>query len=293
MEKLIIEARVNEYMMRDSGNPNVPYSAQEIADNAAACREAGAAVVHFHARQPSGAPAHGFEAYAGTVERIRAASDILIHPTLGYVTLNAPAAERLEHIMRMAKDNRCRPDFAPMDMGSVNVDKFNPRTGRFESEELIYQNSTGTLRYFAENIVRAGLKQYLVSWNVGFTRQILAFMDLGLIPEPAYLCFCMTDNTYLAGHPGTLKGLQAHIDFLPADKRIEWTVCNFGGNLFTLAATIIALGGHISIGLGDYPYPELGTPTNAELVRRIVEIAHEVGREVATPQEAKQILKMH
>ena len=69
-------------------------------------------------------------------------------------------------------------------------------------------------------------------------------------------------------------------------------MCNFGGNLFALAATIISLGGHISIGLGDYTYTELGQPTNAEIVARIAEIARELGREVASPQEAEAILGM-
>jgi 3-keto-5-aminohexanoate cleavage enzyme len=65
---------------------------------------------------------------------------------------------------------------------------------------------------------------------------------------------------------------------------------SYGGNLFGLAAAIISQGGHISIGLGDHPYNELGMPTNADLIRRIVSIAHECGREVATPAEAWQLL---
>lgn len=65
---------------------------------------------------------------------------------------------------------------------------------------------------------------------------------------------------------------------------------NYGGSLLALAGTIIALGGHISIGIGDYTYPELGMPTNAELIERIVQIASDVGREVASPDEAKKIL---
>ncbi|GGK20526.1 3-keto-5-aminohexanoate cleavage protein [Salinarimonas ramus] len=292
MRKLIIEARVNEYMMRDQGNPNVPYTPEEIASDAVACREAGAAIVHFHARKPDGDPEHGAEAYADTVARIRAASDILVHPTLGYVTLDRPAEERLDHILAMAKDPARAPHFAPMDTGSVNVDRYNAQARRFETTNLVYKNSTETLTYFGENIRAAGLKPYLVSWNVGFTRYATAFMEMGLVDEPAYLCFCLTDNTFLGGHPGTLKGLQAHLDFLPPDRRVEWTVCNFGGNLFALAATIISLGGHVSIGLGDYTYGELGQPRNAELVARIAEIARELGREVATPQEAKAILGM-
>ena len=293
MQKLIIEARVNEYMMRDQGNPHVPYLPSEIATDAFACREAGASILHFHARRPDGAPEHAIESYAETVRQIRAGSDILVHPTLGYVTLDSSAEQRLDHIIDMAKDEAQAPHFAPMDMGSVNVDRYNAQARRFETTDLIYKNSTGTLTYFAEHIREAKLKPYLVSWNIGFTRYAQAFLDMGLLDEPAFLCFCLTDNTFLGGHPGTLKGLQAHLDFLPADKHVEWTVVNFGGNLFSLAGAIIAQGGHISIGLGDYAYPELGQPTNAELVARIATMARELGREVATPDEAKAILRMH
>jgi uncharacterized protein (DUF849 family) len=292
VRKLIIEARVNEYMMREQGNPNVPYTPEEIAADAAACREAGAAVLHFHARRPDGAPDHAAESYAETVRLIRARSDILVHPTLGYVTLDAAPEARIAHILAMAKQPDRAPHFAPMDMGSVNVDRYNAQARRFETTELVYRNSTGTLMHFAEAIRGAKLKPYLVSWTIGFTRYVGAFMEMGLIEEPGYLCFCLTDNTFLGGHPGTLRGLQAHLDFLPADRRIEWTVVNFGGNLFSLAAPIIAQGGHISIGLGDYTYHELGQPRNADIIRRIAAIARELGREIATPDEAKAILGM-
>ena len=292
MHKLIIEARVNEYMMREQGNSNVPYTPAEIAADAVACRNAGASILHFHARKPNGEPEHGADSYADTVRRIRQSSDILVHPTLGYATLDKPAEERLAHILEMAKDPATGPHIAPLDTGSVNVDRYNAQARRFETTNMIYKNSTETLMYFAENIRKAKLKPYAVSWTVGFTRYVSAFMDMGLIDEPALLCFCLTDNTFLGGHPGTLKGLQAHLDFLPEGKRVEWTVVNFGGNLFALAGTIISIGGHISIGLGDYTYNELGQPTNAEIVKRVAEIARELGREVATPDEARQILGM-
>ncbi len=289
--KLIIEARINEYAMRE-GNAFIPYTADEIGRDAAECRAAGAAVVHYHARDRDGAPAHDFETYAEAAAAIRSSCDALIHPTLGYVTLGAPAETRLSHILRMAEDPATRPDFAPMDTGSANVDRFDPATGRFATKDLVYRNDTGTLEYFAERIRAAALKPYVVAWNIGFTRTAEAFMRAGLIDQPAYLCLCLTDGTILAGHPGTLKGLQAHLDHIPEDLRIAWTVCNFGGNLLALAAPIIALGGHISIGLGDYPYTELGRPTNAELVARVADIARSLGREIASPDEARAILGM-
>jgi uncharacterized protein (DUF849 family) len=292
MRKLIIEARVNEYMPREQGNPNVPYTPEEIARDAVACRDAGAAILHFHARRPDGAPEHDAASYAETVRRIRDASDILVHPTLGYVTLDASPEARLAHIIAMAQDPAGAPHFAPMDMGSVNVDRYNPQARRFDTTDLVYRNATGTLMHFAREIRAARLKPYLVSWTIGFTRLVGAFMDMGLIEEPGYLCFCLTDNTILGGHPGTLRGLQAHLDFLPEGRAIDWTVVNFGGNLLALAAPVIALGGHVSIGLGDYPYPELGRPTNAALIGRIATIARELGREVATPADAKAMLGM-
>ena len=289
MSPLIIEARVNEYMMRSGGAP-VPYLPDEIAADAAECREAGAAVLHFHARRPDGRPEHAYEAYRDTVRAIRARSDILIHPTLGYVTLGAPAAARLSHITRM-HDEGLAPDFAPMDMGSSNVDRLHA-DGSYETRDLVYTNTTETLMYFGEHIRSRGMKPYLVAWNIGFIRQAEQFMRLGLIDGPAYLCFLVSENYSIAGHPPTPKGVQAFVDFLPPDLPIEWTVCNFGGNLLKLASGIVASGGHISIGLGDYLYPELGTPSNADLVRRIVQIARDCGREVATPAEARRVLAM-
>ena len=290
MEKLIIEARVNEFTMRARGNAHVPYTPDEITADAIACRNAGAAVLHFHARKPDGAPDHATETYAKVVRSIRQSSDILVHPTLGDVTIDAGPEKRLAHILDMMKDPATGPHMAPADMGSLNVDVYNPQARRFETHERVYKNSTKTLAYLCENMRKAGVKPYLSCWNIGFTRCVSAFIDMGLIDEPAYVGFILTDNTFLGGHPGTLKGLQAHLDFLPADKRIVWTVVNYGGNLLALAGAIIAMGGHISIGIGDYTYPELGQPRNADLVRRVVQIARDVGREVATPEETKRIL---
>jgi len=290
MKKLIIECRVNEYNMRDR-NRNVPWSTQEIAGDAAACREAGAAVVHFHARKADGTPEHAYEAYRDTVKAIRAASDVLIHPTLGYVTLNAPAEERLSHISRMVEEG-CPPDIAPMDMGSTNVSVL--RDGRYipELEERIYQNSTATLHYFADHLKAWHLKPYLQVWNLSFLREMAQFGRLGWVEAPVFVEFVCTDNHCIGGHPGTPKGLQAFVDFLPEDVPVEWTVCNYGGNLLPLCAQAIAQGGHVSIGLGDWDYTELGQPTNAELVARVAQIARDAGREVATPAEARHILGM-
>ena len=289
MQKLVIEARVNEYAMRD-GTPHIPYMPDEIARDAAECREAGAAILHFHGRMPDGAPDHRFECYRDTILAIRARCDALIHPTLGYVTLDATAGQRIANILRLAEDPATKPEFAPMDMGSTNVDWYDPVARAYTTKGLIYRNGTDTLEHFAHVIHANAMTPYLVAWNIGFTRQIGAFLDMGLLHAPAYVCFCLTDGVMLAGHPGTPEGLDAHTRFLPAGHRIEWTVCNFNGDLLKLTEKIITEGGHVSIGLGDYPYAEYGRPTNAELIRRVVDQARSLGREVATPAEARAML---
>jgi len=291
MDKLIIEARINEYAMRGV-NAKVPWTPAEIAEDAAVCRAAGAAIVHFHAREENGAPSHDADIYGECIAQIRAASDILVHPTLGFVTLDAPPEERIAHVVSLAKDSARRPDFAPMDMGSTNVDRYDAANGRFRTTDLIYKNSTATLRHFAQEIAGAGLKPYLVSWNIGFTRQALAFLELGWVARPAFLLFVLTDGEVLAGHPGTPEGLDAHLHQWPNDPGLHWSVCNIGGEMLTLVDKIITAGGHIAIGLGDHPYDEVGCPSNAELIAKVAARAQALGRDVATPDETREMTAM-
>lgn len=290
-KKLIIEARVNEYMPRDV-NPNVPFTPDEIAEAAAACREAGASILHYHARNPDGSPNHDPDVYLETIRKIRAATDILIHPTLGQVTLKSSDEARLQHIVRASQDPLLKPDFAPIDIGSTNVDVYDPAAKAMKTDTLAYVNTPATCAYFARRMREIGVKPAMVSWTVPFTRLFEAFLEMAQIDQPAYLLFALSDSGYLGGHPGSIRGLMAHLEFLPQGYRCEWTVNNKVGNLFGPAALALERGGHVAIGLGDYPYPELGTPTNAELVRRVARMAEGFGREPATPAETRAMLGM-
>jgi 3-keto-5-aminohexanoate cleavage enzyme len=288
-KKLIIEVRVNEYAMRDA-NPHVPWSAEEIAQDAAECREAGAAIVHFHARGPAGEPAFGLESYRAPIAAIRARCDMLTYPTLGAFERPLSAQDRMAHIVQLASLGEA-PDIAPMDMGSTNADRFDKASGWFTSEDRTYINSHATLRYFAQTLRQAGVKPQLVCWNLPMLRSATAFLRAGLIEQPAWIYLGLSEAS-LAHHPASLRGLMALVDFLPTDIRHEWTVALTGANLLPLAATAVALGGHVSIGIGDHGYPELGAPRNAELVRRVAALARDNGRELATPADAREMLGM-
>ena len=286
MKKLIIEVRINEYMMR-GGNRHVPWTPREIADAAIECREAGASIVHFHARNADGSPAFDYESYAGIIQRIRQHSDIMVNPTLGAFDRQETAEGRLAHVLRLARDG-LTPDFAPMDMGSTNADRIDPATGWFKTENRVYTNSIATLKYFANAMRGAGVKPQLVNWNLPMLRTAGAFLDAGLVDTPAYIYLGMSAAS-LAHHPLTKEGLAAFLPFLPQVPH-EWTVASTGGSLLPFVEQIATAGGHISPGLGDHPYRELGEPTNAELVHHIAKTAREFGREAATPAEARAML---
>ncbi|MBF6559906.1 MAG: 3-keto-5-aminohexanoate cleavage protein [Candidatus Binataceae bacterium] len=289
MNKLIIEVRINEYASRKH-NANVPFSPAEICEEALRCWRAGASIVHYHARDPhSGAPSALSEIYGETARRIRDQTDLLVMPTLGAWTLPSPEA-RMSHIIELARDPATRPDFAPIDMGTSNVDAYDARNRRFISDETVYLNTTRTLQFFARTIREAGVRPVAVLWNVSAIRTTAAFVEAGLFEEPVYSEIVLTEGGLFAGNPGTVRGLAAMADFFPASIRMPWTVMCAGGNLFPIVGAAIERGGHIAIGLGDYPYTELGTPRNAELVERVAGMARVMGREVATPSETRSML---
>src|ERR1700761_282947 len=203
--KLIIEVRINEYEMREA-NPHIPWTAQEIAADAADCRDAGASIVHFHARTADGGAAFGQDPYREAIAEIRAQSDILIHSTLGGPDRIATAEDRVAHIIALCEAG-FRPDFAPLDMGTTNTDMFDTATKAFRSDENVYLNTTRTLRHFAETLGRLGIKPNMQIWNIPMLRWATAFHGAGLVGAPLLLNLSLSDGGFIATHPATLKGL--------------------------------------------------------------------------------------
>jgi uncharacterized protein (DUF849 family) len=287
MKKLIIEVRMNEIAPK-SANPNVPYTPEEIAADAIACAEAGAAAVHFHGRNADGSESNDPEHYKAAIGAIRARCDLLIHTTLGRFQ-GAPPEERLSHIEAMVTESNLRPDIAPLDMGSNNVDIWDPQAKAFQGDGYVYTNSTRDLTLMAERLRAWGVKPQASLWTLSHARLMGGFIEAGLLDGPVWAICYLAGERWLFGHPATPAGLRAFTENLPAGN-IEWSVLGADVNMLRMAPEIIAQGGHISFGLGDYAYEEFGRPSNAELVRKLVAIAEAMGREVATPQEARAIL---
>jgi uncharacterized protein (DUF849 family) len=290
VQDLIIDARLNEYTGREA-NPKVPFSPEEIAHDAAACREAGAAIIHYHARDPeTGAPSAAPALYKAAARGIREQCDALVMPTLGAGTI--PDLEgRFGHIEAMAEDAATRADFVPLDLASTNLPIYFEDKCELGGDDLAYSNTVGLLKTLAAKSAEVGAIPMAAIWNVGSLRLLDAFLATGVMRSPCYAELFLTEGGLIAGHPCSLVGLDAYLAFLPKAE-CAWAVACYGANVLDLAEVAIERGGHVALGLGDHPYTELGdgTPSNAEVVAAVAEIARRKGRKLAQPKDLRQWL---
>ena len=290
-KKLIITVHING-PTRDT-NPHLPYSPKEIAEQAIECWRQGASVVHYHACDPrTGAPSADTNLFAETERRIKQACDIITFPTLGAHI--APSEGRVSHIVEIAKDRATKPDCIPVDMLTTNLDSYDVKKKEFTSLERVYSNTTRTLIDIAKRVSAVGVKPVPMLWNIAGVRVTQKLVEMGVFKEPLFCEVSVYGEPYLGfGHPATIKGLDAVIDFFPPGADWRWTVSVIGANAFAVLADAIERGGDIAIGLHDYAYPELDCPSNAELIARVADLGRAMGREVATASESRHILGMN
>lgn len=289
MNKLpcVIEARINEYISKDK-NPNIPYSIDEIVKNAVEVQKAGATVLHMHARTELGAADNSVETNAKLIRAIRENTDLYIHSTLGFYTNDDTPESRVENIRRLCQDLHCGPDIVPIDVGSCNLECYDRANKRVTNID-IYENHTDTILYMAEEFSKLDVNVQFFCWGVSFVRRAAMLMELGLIKNRPHFVFHLTGGTNISCNPPTKLGLDSMLEVTPAGT--PWGIAVGGANMFgTILPYALERGGNVSIGLGDYTYPELGTVGNAELVRRVVNAVKESGREVADRAQTKEIL---
>ena len=286
MEGVVLTVRMNEYTSR-SANPNVPWTPEELAADAAACLEAGAAIVHFHGRDPAtGRPNPDASVLSDTVKLINDACNAVTYCTLG-AGLDQDRETRLASLTGAAT----KPDLAPVDLGSFNLDPYDPTTKSFAVDEGLYVNTVGVVRHLTEGIVAAGVRPAAVVWNIGSLRLLGALLDQGLWPAPVYAELILSDRL-LSVHPATPEGLETLLRFRPAGVPMTWTaIC--AGDLMPLVDTVVAAGGGLSFGLGDHPYLDLGLPTNADVIAAVVERLRLLGKRPATPDEVREQLRLN
>uniref|UniRef100_A0A7C1FIQ2 3-keto-5-aminohexanoate cleavage protein n=1 Tax=Caldilinea aerophila TaxID=133453 RepID=A0A7C1FIQ2_9CHLR len=273
MNKVIVTVAVNGSRPTKAMNPAVPYTPAEIADAAVEAYQAGAAIVHIHVRDPeSGAPSSRLELFAETLDRIRSRCDMLVNLTTSglHVTGQDALEQRLATV-------QLRPDLCSLDIGSLNF------------RDRLFANPPAFGEEAARRMQAAGVKPEIEVFDIGHIDQALDLIGRGLIEPPPYFQLCMGVKW---GIPATPENLLFMRSKLPADA--QWSVLGVGAAQWTMVAMGMLLGGHVRVGFEDNLYLRKGVlaRSNAELVEQAVRIAHALQREVATPSEARALLKI-
>lgn len=270
-------------------NPAVPVKPAEIAQQAVDAAKAGATIAHIHVRDPgTGAPSMRLELYAEVVDRIRQAGcGVLINLTTGpgarFIpgrddprigdpgSTLAPWKRRVEHIEAL------RPDICSLDVGSMNFGQH------------VFINTPADLQQMAAAIREAGVKPEMETFELGHVRLAKHLIDQGLIETPPLFQICLGIPW---GAPATSEVMMAMRDELPDGA--EWAAFGIGATQFPMVAQAVLLGGHARVGLEDNLYLRRGVPapSNAALVDRAVAIIEQLDRKLATPDEARAILKL-
>jgi 3-keto-5-aminohexanoate cleavage enzyme len=287
MAKVIIEAAINGNAMKKL-NPHIAYSPAEIGDDAIATCKAGAAIIHFHVRDAAtGKWVHDVPYYAEVYRRSRAACKAMLWPT--FPMGNHPA-KRFSHFVELSKDPATKPDFGAGDMGSVNLVAYDPQSKKVHGEDSVYCNSYEAIRYFLTMSRELGLRPTLQIFDASFLRAALVFLDQGVLTEPLMLKFYLGGPELPFGLPPSLKSLEAYLDMLKG-VRVNWFAATLGGDNLPMVPLIVSLGGHVRVGLEDYQYARDGQLSNPQIVERAAGVIRAMGHEVATPDEARQILE--
>lgn len=270
MEKLIITvAGVGAETTREA-QPNLPVTPREIGEDAARCAEAGASIYHLHVRDPEGRPTQSREVFAAAIEEIRKRTDIIIQTSTGGA-MGMTADERLQPL-------ELNPEMASLTTGTANFG------------EDVFFNDARLIREFYQRMLARGVRPEFEIFEVGQIDNALRVVKEFGPPGP------LMHWDFVLGVPGSMSGEPRNLVFL-VDRIPEgstWTCTGIGRWHMPVTMTALALGGNVRLGFEDNIFYTKGVKaeSNAQLVARVARIAREWGRECATPEEARQILRL-
>jgi 3-keto-5-aminohexanoate cleavage enzyme len=267
MQKLIITCALTGAEVTREHNPNLPITPDEIAESAYECWQAGASIVHVHARKEDGTPTQDKEIYRQIIEKIKAKCDVIVQVSTGGAVGMTPE-ERLQPVT-------LRPEMATLTVGTVNFG------------DDVFMNTPKDIEHFARTMQEYGVRPEFEVFEVGMITNAMRLVKKGLAAAPLHFDFVMGVPGAIAGTPENLMHL---ISQLP--EGASWSVAGVGKSQLPLSVMAILLGGHVRVGFEDNIYYEKGVlaKSNAQFVERVVRLAKELGREVATPDEARKML---
>ncbi|MDD7972669.1 3-keto-5-aminohexanoate cleavage protein [Roseinatronobacter alkalisoli] len=275
----------------------LPWTCEQIAGQALAASEAGASILHLHARNPeNGAPSVDPVDFAPFLARIRQASDAVVNISTGG-SLSLSIQDRIRPAMTFS------PEMCSMNMGSMNF-SFHPLAARYSewkfdwektyvenSEASIFRNTFRDIREAATSLAPHGTKFEHECYDISHLYNLKFCMDTGLFKAPVFIQFVL----------GILGGIGADVENLVFMKRTadklfgddyRWSVLAAGASQIPMATTASQMGGHVRVGLEDSLFITRGklAESNAQQVTKIRRIVEELGNEIASPDEAREIL---
>jgi 3-keto-5-aminohexanoate cleavage enzyme len=280
MGKVIVTAALTGVLATREQCPAIPYTPKEIGEEAKRAADAGAAIVHVHARNPQGGPDWRVETFAEIFSEVRARTDVILNFSTGAVGL--PAEERIAHIREL------RPEMAALNMGSMNYAIYSEKKKAFYHDH-VFANPFRDIQLFLETMKAAGVRPEMECFDAGHIGNTRPLIDMGVLDAPYQFSLIMG---VLGGIPGTTRHLVDQVDSLPQGS--HWQVIGIGLNQWPLVAAAIAMGGNVRVGLEDNFYVEQGkmAKSNGDLVEKACRLARDLGREVASIAEARAQLSL-
>jgi 3-keto-5-aminohexanoate cleavage enzyme len=253
--------------------PYLPITPEEIGEDAARCREAGAAMVHLHVRNPDGTPSQSPELFRAAIREIRKRCDILIQTSTGGA-VGMGVDERCGPLTLSGAD---KPDMATLTTGTVNFG------------EDVFWNPRSVVRDIAKRLRSSGIKPEIECFDAGMIDEARYLATEGLIDLPAHFEFVL-------GVPGAMAARREALDFLIASlpDGCTWTVAGMGRHQLPFVDLAAAKGGNARVGLEDNIFVSKGVLAkgNHELVAEAAKRARAKGRAIATPADARALLRM-
>lgn len=267
MSKLIITAAITGAETSKAMNPNLPCTPSEQAQAAFECWQAGASIVHLHVRDEQGKPSQSIELFKEVSELIRAKCDLILQFSTGGA-VGTPVSERIAPL-------KLKPEMASLNAGSIN----------FGDE--VFENLPKDVATLAAEMKRLNIKPEIEVYDLGMLEYGVSLVTSGVVNAPAHFQFVLGTKHGLSGAPENMFHMKSK---LPPG--CTFAVAGVGRHQLQVAPLAIVSGGHVRVGFEDNLYFSKGVlaKSNAELVRRVAELAALLQREVAKPDEARKIL---
>lgn len=298
MSKVIITCAVTGGAHTPSMSPYLPVTPEEIADHSIEAAAAGASIVHLHARDPdNGKPTGDPEIFRRFLQRIKGATDVVVNISTGGGGPNMAVSERT------LAANALRPEMASLNMGSINLNisglAERPREWKYDWEkpflestkDLVFRNTFADIEWIIENVGASGTRFEFECYDVSHLYTLRHFADRGLVKAPFFIQTAFGMPGAIGAHPEDLMHQKRTADRLFGDD-YRWSVLAAGVHQMRIATMAALMGANVRVGLEDGLYISRGelAVSNAQQVTKIRRILEELGLEIATPTEAREIL---